>query len=95
MTEPEIFSMKELQERYLAHRKKMDTLFEHHEDTGHLTLKVVDDYDVRLAPITDKGQLLEWVHHLSEKSWMTPFLISEFINRVYAIKGWKREGVPH
>jgi hypothetical protein len=37
-------------------------------------------YEIELSRITDYGQILGWVNHLCEKTWMNPTLIRRFIS---------------
>ncbi len=50
-------------------------------------------YHIDLARIKSKADLLGWVLHLCNKTWMNTEYLGEFIKRVCMIKGWKREGL--
>ena len=68
--------------------KKMDAIFEHDEKRGLLTLHVDYPYCIELARIGSMRSLVNWVYHLSSKTWMTSDLIHESIRRILKIKGW-------
>jgi hypothetical protein len=46
-------------------------------------------YEVDLDRVGDEAKLLSWVRHIGPKTWMDKKLLLAFIERVYAIKGWK------
>jgi len=71
---------------------EMDAIFEHDKKLGCITINVAYPYRIELNRITDPESVLRWVHHLTEKTWMTTELVHEFIERVYDIKGWKLYG---
>jgi hypothetical protein len=48
-------------------------------------------YLFELARIPTPLHLLQWVHHLSEKTWMDRERIHEFIGKVAAYQGWELE----
>jgi hypothetical protein len=51
-----------------------------------------NDYSVDLAEIENFHDLLAWVHHLAQKTWVTGEMIAEFIEAVCAQKGWEIYG---
>lgn len=67
---------------------KMDAMFQHDKEYGYITINALYPYDIQLSRIQDRESLLQWVSHLSGKTWMTRELIREFIRRVCEIKGW-------
>ena len=67
---------------------KMDAIFQHDEECGYITINAMYPYEIQLSRIPDRESLLQWVSHLSGKTWMTRELIREFIRRVGEIKGW-------
>lgn len=55
-------------------------------------------YSIPFDRLTRPEEVLEWLHHLSEKEWpgMTPYRVSQFIENVYHLNGWKLyERIPH
>lgn len=44
-------------------------------------------YEIWLETIHNKGDILQWVHHLSEKNWVTPEILAEFIEKTCAHLG--------
>jgi hypothetical protein len=86
-----LFLAMNLDELRLAAEKqeaKMDAIFQHDKERGYITINVLYPYDIQLTRISDSESLLQWVSHLSGKTWMTRELIREFIRRVCEIKGW-------
>lgn len=73
-----------------AEQKRMDEVFQHNPRNRTLTIDAAYPYEVDLDRIQTPADLLEWVHHLAGKNWMSAPLLGEFIERTYAIKGWKR-----
>lgn len=45
-------------------------------------------YDIKLSRIRDQSDLGHWVHHLSQKNWMTPERLIEFITAAAKAKRW-------
>lgn len=50
------------------------------------------EYDIDLPSIKGKADLLELVHHISKKKWVTKEHITAFIQVVCNAKGWKIYG---
>lgn len=46
------------------------------------------EYTIELNRINTKGEIVSWVHHLSEKSWVTTLMIGDFIKKVCEVKKW-------
>ena len=46
-------------------------------------------YPIELSRVPDFQGLMEWVHHLTEKSWVDTALIRELNQAVCAAKGWE------
>lgn len=57
----------------------------------HLRLKY--DYEVDLDRIKTPANLLNWVAHLAEKTWMSSEAIRRFIQAVAEIKGFNIHGL--
>lgn len=70
------------------HKSKMESVFKHDQELGYITINASYPYHIELSRIPDPEGLVHWVEHLAGKDWMTGELIREFIQRVYAIKGW-------
>ncbi len=47
------------------------------------------EYDIAWNRINSQEDLLSWVHHLAEKSWMNGVRISILIEFVMKERGWK------
>ncbi|MFH1743233.1 MAG: hypothetical protein ABIH23_29865 [bacterium] len=72
-------------------KQEMDKVFVHDADTGYITINIEYPYDIELTRIPDEAALLEWVQHLTEKTWMNTEYLWEFIERIREIKGWSRD----
>lgn len=50
-------------------------------DDTHLTIKVDEhyDYEIALDRIDSPAKILQWVIHLTEKTWMTTELMRQFV----------------
>jgi hypothetical protein len=70
------------------HEERMDSIFDHDEKLGYITINAAYPYHIELSRIPDHEGLVHWLEHLTGKPWMTSDLVGEFIRRVYAIKGW-------
>ena len=51
-------------------------------DGGYISIKTpgVEDYDIPLADIKTNKQLVEWIHHLTEKTWVTGEIVHDVID---------------
>ena len=49
---------------------------------------ICGNYHIELSRIPDERGLCEWIHHLSEKGWVTGEIINEFIQVVFNEKKW-------
>ena len=45
-------------------------------------------YWIELTRIKTERDLLEWVHHLTGKVWVTNDLLDDFIQAVFKYRGW-------
>jgi hypothetical protein len=45
-------------------------------------------YEIELSRIPDPKALVNWIHHLLKKNWVTSDTIRQFIECVYESKGW-------
>jgi len=79
------------------HEAEMDSIFEHDSELGYISIHAPNPYHpnerfspyhIELSRIPDHAGLLEWIHHLTGKDWMTGELVNYFIKRIYEIKGW-------
>jgi len=48
------------------------------------------EYTVDLNRVKNWAQLVDWMLHLSEKRWMTPYRLRLFSEKVISAKKWKR-----
>jgi hypothetical protein len=55
---------------------------------GSTIVFVGQNYEVEISEIKDSASLLEWVVHLSEKTWTTGRMIGGFVEVVCEAKGW-------
>lgn len=46
-------------------------------------------YWIELDRIKTRAALLEWIHHLLGKRWVTNDMLSDFIEKVCEIRKWK------
>jgi hypothetical protein len=58
-----------------------------------LHLRLMYDYEVDLDRIKTPANLLNWVAHLAEKTWMSNDVIRRFIQAVAEIKGFNIHGL--
>ncbi len=49
-------------------------------------------YEIPLTRIETRAKLIDWIHHLSGKKWVTTYMIGEFISVVYAANDWDLYG---
>lgn len=49
-------------------------------------------YEIELRRIPNHAAMVEWIFHLSEKTWVDSRVIASFINEVAAAKGWEIYG---
>lgn len=56
---------------------------------GVITLNFQYEYPIELNRVRSYNDLLVWVLHLAEKSWMNSYRLSLFITKVAEHKGWK------
>lgn len=52
------------------------------------TLVLDDHYDIELDRIPDERALLQWIEHLSCKTWVDGEGLREIIHKVFFAKGW-------
>jgi len=45
-----------------------------------IVINVCYEYNILLSECTSHEQILSWVHHLCEKTWMTPDVLERFID---------------
>lgn len=83
-----VMNFSELEAATEQHEAKMDTIFEHDDKQGYITINAAYPYHIELSRIPDPEGLVHWISHLTKKNWMTSDLVHEFIRRVYTIKGW-------
>ena len=51
-------------------------------DGGYISIKIPDaqDYDISLSDIKTNKQLVQWIHHLTEKTWVTREIVHDVID---------------
>lgn len=47
------------------------------------------NYYIGIDRITTRAKLIEWIHHLCGKVWVTPEILEQFIGRVCAYRKWR------
>lgn len=55
---------------------------------GGAVIFLEDHYEIELARIKNRASLLEWIHHMAQKTWVTNEMIVQFIEKVCVVKGW-------
>lgn len=50
---------------------------------------LADNYWIELDRIKTRAALLEWVHHLLGKNWVTKEMLEQFIEQVHTYRKWK------
>jgi len=89
MREFKAMSIRELEVAADAHKKKMNKIVRFHKNNMTVVINLAYPYEVDLDRIKNEIDLLIWVHHLSEKTWMTTEVLSDFMEKVAEIKGLK------
>ena len=84
-----LVSLSDLDEFVERDKLLMDGTFLFNPNNNTLMITIDYPYEVDLDVINSHGKLIEWVFHLSEKTWMTTDYLHEFIERVVSIKKWK------
>lgn len=79
-------SLTDLAESYDEYKKKMDGIVRYHKGNQTIVINLAYPYEIDLDRIETPCQLLGWVHHLSEKNWMTTIVLHWFIEKVSEIK---------
>ena len=67
---------------------ELDRQFTFNPESNVLIVDAVHPYEIDLARINDKADLLEWLHHMSEKNWIKAEHLRRIIEHVCFIKGW-------
>jgi hypothetical protein len=49
---------------------------------------ITADYWIELTRINDRAALIEWIHHLLGKTWITNELLEQFIELVCNYRKW-------
>jgi len=75
-----------LMDGWLESEKAENALFKH--KNGHLIINIGSPYAIDLSIIKTKSDLLERVHHLTEKEWMNSDHLRRFIEIACHLKGW-------
>jgi hypothetical protein len=57
--------------------------------TGDEVELIGQHYSIELSRIKTRKALIEWIHHLLGKAWMTNELMEQFIEVVCKYQGWK------
>lgn len=71
---------------------KNDVLVKVFVDDGYVVLGDDFAYEISLEAIPNRAALIEWVYHLSGKTWVTSEVISDFIYEVCTAKKWEIYG---
>lgn len=83
-----LISVADIDKEVEEYEKQMDAVFVYDPQYGCIILNIAYPYEIELERIKDSNDLIHWIHHLCEKTWMDTDYLSEFIERVYKIKGW-------
>lgn len=46
-------------------------------------------YCIEMERIKTRAALIEWVHHLLGKTWITTAILEDFIETIHDYRGWK------
>lgn len=57
-----------------------------------VVLDVEYPYEITLDRVPNHAALVEWIYHLSEKTWVDSHVIASFIHVVCKAKGWEIYG---
>jgi hypothetical protein len=89
MREFKAMSIRDLEIASNAHKKKMDKIVRFHKSNMTIVINLAYPYEIDLDRIKNETDLLIWVNHLCEKTWMTAEVLSDFMEKVAEIKGLK------
>lgn len=84
-------SLEEAQKSAAAHRKRMEILVSVKE--GHIVIDLDEligtggDYNIPLDKCSTPTEIIGWVKHLSEKTWMTNDVMGRFVSVACAENG--------
>lgn len=84
-------TLEEAQAAALAHREKMERIVCVKE--GHIVIDLFElcdapsEYNIPLQKCTTSTQILGWVQHLSEKTWLTNDVLRRFVTLATATAG--------
>lgn len=53
---------------------------------------ISQNYWIELNRIKTRKQLIEWIHHLTGKAWITTAMLDQFIEKVHAHNNWSIYG---
>ena len=58
-------------------------------DVSPRGIEIDGHYWIAASRINTKEKLVEWIHHLCEKAWITPEHIRQLVDAAASINGWK------
>ena len=70
-------SSEELFKKYKRRLEELERIVSIKDD--HIVINVCYEYNIPLSSCKKHEQILGWVHHLCEKTWMTPEVLERFI----------------
>ena len=70
-------SLEELREKYLQRNEELNRIVS--VESGYIILRVASEYKIALNRCSTFPDILSWVFHLAEKSWMTTEILHHFI----------------
>lgn len=79
--------MKDMFDRVVEHHEQMKKMVYIADD--HYVINVKYEYNIPRAECSTKEQLLQWVAHLTEKTWMSVEVMRYFMQVVSADQGFK------
>ncbi|MDT7044216.1 hypothetical protein [Candidatus Nitronereus thalassa] len=70
-------SNEEIFEKYTKRLEELERIVSIKDD--HIVINVCYEYNISLSDCRTHQQILSWVHHLCEKTWMAPEVLEKFI----------------
>ncbi|MBT4296672.1 MAG: hypothetical protein HOD43_12805 [Candidatus Marinimicrobia bacterium] len=80
-------SMEALFSAWSAEQQELDRIVSVKE--GHVVINVGYEYSISLGTISSEKDVLDWAHHLCEKTWMTIPVLRRFIEVATSKSGLK------
>ncbi len=85
------YTLEELEQLHKEYMIKMDKIFTIDKKEGLLVINVEYPYCIELSRLKSKKDVLAWVAHICEKTWVDTDIIWEFIDRIFKHRKWKMD----